>query len=1110
MNRIVPAVWVALAIIGAVNTFADDIDAIRAYQQGRDLYLHVMVDLGDTALDAPLCIVGDTCAPPFLSPSAYDRLQQFTSDGDEVRASGVFKAVFSAVLQSSEFDHYNLALLISNAQSDAGEGVAGSSEGSMEESIAGGLGGGTILLGYRSLHAARDEFVSRLESLPEVSGQPLQPRETSLEWLHYIRGDSVLRGTHTHGNFGMDQPVPDYDAFIIEDGEYISPFAGSSGCPFLYGVEFLLDGPTPDSDLDAQLSADLNGWQSGGYVELKEYLHDPQVELLPELPSASALKYSWIVTSQARAASVELAHASGVDQVFNVDKPLALERELREALRGIGAVSGALVAPTFVNHALRPEQVLPEVYFPAYLARSTSHWRGNLKKFQLRHLSDIADDTSADGSSVDQQGTAPLLATDANDEPAFSAGGEEIDSDLTLGAVGQLRFHALSFWTDPSALPPGADVRVPIGADGPLVDRGGAGQKIDGFAAYLDSDNLPVAHFIGETNTDEKKQGFEARQVFYEQAGAATLKPLNATLSTLQQIRTLLDPSAEFTDSELLDVIRWARGQDIEHQSPAARPWLLGDILHSQPLAINYGATPGYSVQNPNIRLFFGAGDGQFHILENTDVDGRQSGRELFTFFPQEQLGLLPQRIAKETERHLYGVDGSPVALLRDKNGDGTIDHLAGDTAYVYFGMRRGGTSYYALDVSDATAVPRVLWKISPDIDEDFHELGMTFSTPVVGKVNFSGTSVDALMFAGGYHGGWSDDGGSRIGKDASAADDPRGNAVYIVDAKTGDLIWKAVHGSAGNHSNTHFAHPRLVDSIPATLTPMMLPDGTVHRLYVGDTGGAVWRVDLPPASIGGTNHRRDHWFISLLADLGADAAEPQGSAIDDRRFFHAADVVRAYDSGGAFDGVLISSGNRADVLNTIAADFLFYLKDRYIDTGSAQLRAKVEESPATSTTVFADLADQTSCELGSEEVNSTAGSVPCGSLAFESGWKVRFSSAGEKGFSAPLTDAGRVFLTTFVPPSSAQCPPEQGVGRLSVLKLHNGTAAANGTRQYSLLSGMPASPKRVGDYIYLPGGGAEIYDLDHDGQKDHSNFIPTRATKTYSIYWREPGIDPL
>ncbi len=118
-------------------------------------------------------------------------------------------------------------------------------------------------------------------------------------------------------------------------------------------------------------------------------------------------------------------------------------------------------------------------------------------------------------------------------------------------------------------------------------------------------------------------------------------------------------------------------------------------------------------------------------------------------------------------------------------------------------------------------------------------------------------------------------------------------------------------------------------------------------------------------AGAGDDNHRRDHWFITMLADLGADAAESGGTASDDRRFFHAPDIVHSYDEFGDFDGVLIQSGNREDPNESLVENALFYIKDRQIATGSATVRAENTVRNPAGRVHYTDLLDQTTLYPG-------------------------------------------------------------------------------------------------------------------------------------------------
>ena len=289
-----------------------------------------------------------------------------------------------------------------------------------------------------------------------------------------------------------------------------------------------------------------------------------------------------------------------------------------------------------------------------------------------------------------------------------------------------------------------------------------------------------------------------------------------------------------------------------------------------------------------------------------------------------------PRGPGNRGEGRFYGVDGASVALRSDVDGDGTIEPEDGDEVYVFFGLRRGGRGYYALDASDPVGPPRFAWNISPV--GDFAKLGLGFSTPLVARVKFDDVPRDVLIFGGGYHGGWDETGSARIGKDIGYDDDALGNGIYIVDARSGELIWRAGRGATGTASDTHFEHAGLRDSIPSAVAALRGPGGYIQRLYVGDTGGAVWRVDIPPGEAPG--HRRDHWRVSKLADLGSDPGEPGGSPARDLRFFHPPEIVRSFDSAGAFDGILIQSGDRARPLEQAAENYLFYIKDRAVPGG--------------------------------------------------------------------------------------------------------------------------------------------------------------------------------
>ncbi|CAA0097250.1 Type IV pilus biogenesis factor PilY1 [Halioglobus japonicus] len=1079
-------VLVLLALFSVSPVRADDIEAYLYGARTQGVFVQVVMDLGDSDVDAILCTYGVDCAPPFMSEEAYHHLGELYQEGESVTAPGVFKAVLSAVLENPLLDDLYVSLLISNHQNNP----TGKAES--------GVGGGSVLKGYRRLQSHRAQWVATLKAVPIVQASishQMQPRETYLEWLRYLVGGEVALGQNTAGNFGSSDPNPGYDETIITDGRYLTPFIEQHTCPKLYSILFTLGEPARDGDLDTEIAAQLPGQQLNSFTQLLAYLHDGSTDLLPQLSAHVPLQTTWVVTSRDRPGdSVRYAAASGGEAVLYVDEPQALQASLTKALLTDATVKGQSMAATFAEDVFEPGQVRDTLLAPQFLPQSANGWPGNLKKLKLE-LSD-------EGENGNNQNTYAQVV-DAHGLPAYELSGQN---------KGQLREDALTFWTDIATLPKGNGVSIPDDADGPVVARGGAGQKIDGFVDYQDAHGSDVQYFIGDTNADTPLGGYGPRQLYYAPSTGQTLLPFNADVATVDRLDSLLDPTDTLTEEQRLNLIKWARGQDVDSGSSTARSWIMGAVMHSRPFALNYGAISGYSRENPNVRVMFGSTDGVFHIVQSTQSDGRESGREVFGFYPRESLGALSLRRTDQVAglpKH-YGVDGAPVVLRVDHNADGTLDAAVGDEAYVYFGLRRGGSSYFALDISAPDAVPTLAWKLSRTVGGAFDELGLTFSTPVVGKVNYAGSPVDVLIFAGGYNGGWTDDFSARRGKDHDATDDAVGNAIYIVNARTGESVWKAVRGDTGASTNTRYYHAGLVDSIPSSVSALVTPEGIVHRLYVGDSGGAVWRVDLPPNRNSRADHRRDRWFITKLADLGADAAETGGSERDDRRFFHAPDIVQSYDAVGNFDGLLIQSGNRADPNETVVENALFYIKDREIQTGSEVVRGENDVSNPAGRYQMSDMNDQTRCIDGSEEVSEGGGTIACADRRTEGGWYIRFEQPGEKGLSTPLTDGGRVFTSTFTPGDISACSPRSGRGNLYVLELRSGAAVENNLRRYELGEGIPAEPVSVGEVIFLPGGGGDLYDLDRDGIRDTTQLLPSRASRLYRTYWREPGADPL
>lgn len=1034
-----------IALLSGDKSYADDIEvAVSATVPQGSPFIHIVLDTSPGAFRT-LCDYGPTgsCAPPFMTREAYDNLRPGKRAGEPISRLEVFSAILATLFVDPLFEQVHVSLFTSGPDST----------------------GARMLEQYRRLggeYAGISGAEVLREALASISNADRAPRfqakDAFDEWYRYITGEP-------------------------------SPFSSIDDCSRLFSIilatESASEDLSPAVDIRGSLPIPLSA--SAGFTGLLDKMHQHSTDLVPGgLAGVNHLQESWVVApSTGVGFAGEWAKAGGTGRPLSLDDPSQLEKSLSLAFSRALSLSGTTVASLRSMTSYATASHTDDLFTALFEPLSTLRWPGNVKKFKLN--------ASGRDSVV-----IPAKIVDRNNAAAIVSNGDD---------KGDIAFDALSFWTDVVSLPITTITSAPGDADGRVVDRGGAGQKIPGFIAGN-------GYVIGDSNEDG-----EARQLFVEPApiingSSNNFLPFNADGagrgSTAEQLGPLLGVS---TIAEALQLIRWGRGQDVDDEDgdgivSESRQWILGSAIHSKPVAINYGAVAGYSSDNPNVRIFFGTGDGVFHVIENTTRTGEESGREVFGFYPRELLAniALQRSNSISSLKMRYGVDGAASTFTVDTNDDGNLNYEPpdNDEAYVYFGLRRGGYSYYALDVSNPAVTPGLKWKISRTT-ADFGELALGFSKPVIGKVKYGDQALDVVIFAGGYHGGWNSSYTGRVGKDLNADDDGgagmnHGNAIFIVNARTGELVWKAIYGhatdTAATASNTQFTHAGMVDSIPSAVSPLKNQNGIIHRLYVGDTGGAIWRVDLPMATDPGVaNHRKERWFVSKLAELGTDGRTT------DRRFFHAPDLLQSRENDGEpFDGILISSGNRARPNGTDVVNYHFYIKDRFVASGDEEVRKR----PAITigdTAAGSSLADRTSCATGSEDDTDSN----C-SLSMDNGWMIRMARPGEKGLSSPLLDGGKVMFTSYTPAAVEACSATVGEGSIYWVNLTDGSGVYPGKQVYSLGAGIPSAVATLGDQLLTPLGG--IGDL----QKGVclGNLCASHASKLYRIYWREPGIDEL
>jgi len=501
-------------------------------------------------------------------------------------------------------------------------------------------------------------------------------------------------------------------------------------------------------------------------------------------------------------------------------------------------------------------------------------------------------------------------------------------------------------------------------------------------------------------------------------------------------------------EAELATYIDWAKGKNVDkvkledESIPTMRPDVFGDPLHSKPLVINYGTS---------IRILIGTNAGVLHMFE----DEGNSVDETWAFMPKEFIPNISKlRNNFSSSSKVYGIDGKISSYIKDNNGDGIVN--GDDKVWIFFGLRRGGSSYYAMDITNPSS-PILMWH-KDSSSAGFSQLGQSWAEPQIAysKLNLSGNNAAPVLFIGG---------GYDPTKDSSGVggNDTVGKAIYMLDAATGNILW-SLEPSGGT---TAFSG---TDSIPSEIAILDSDsDGLVDRLYAGDTGGNVWRVDMPSDN---PNSSTEPWTVFKLASLGG------GDNDIDRRFFYAPSIVRTFitetietsvtDENGVttqikvkqekpYDAILIASGDRSHPLGVDTNDMLFMLKDEHIKTQSFSgtdipTAITIAGKKINGKEGVGGLYDYTnnpfkdyiSSETGREKVGLSASqksALENLSLAVseKSGWFINLVKAGEKSTSTPIAINGIAYFVTYTPPpfiDPGVCNMPRGIGSTYVVDL--------------------------------------------------------------------------
>jgi len=766
----------------------------------------------------------------------------------------------------------------------------------------------------------------------------------------------------------------------------------------------------------------------------------------------------------------------------NATDPASIQECLTGAFNNILAkdsVFASVTLPVSVNPQL---QNLDQVYMGMFRpdAQGNPRWFGNLKQYRL------ALDINKNPYLADSVGNPGNAAVDTTD--------------------GTIKATAISYWTTPStywSYSPrgGTPPSVSDSPDGPLVEKGGAAERLRTvYAASGTTSNVAnrkVFTCVGCSSKTALAGGTDTS------TGATSFSSANSA-----SLASALRVSA----AEAPGLIKWVRGENTDPPlektdglAVEARPSIHGDVLHSSPTVL--------TVTDTELYIFYGANDGMIHAIKGGRV-ANVGGNEIWSFLPEEflprmnrlrqnspvtwsfdtistsivltsgsatasvgstaianlTLGMFLEGTSQIPHyTYITGIDtaSNQVTLSRPAFGafsgsarfvpeakpmfaDGALTLYKDPTdnkTYLFAAMRRGGRFLYAFDVTDPVN-PLFLWRrgcdhagittnngygCDPGYDDGAgHALGQTWSAPRVARVGTLATNQTVLIFGAGYDPTVEDP------DPALTSGRTMGQGVFVVDAHTGDFVARI------RPTNMDFA-------VPSDITLIDFDgNGLVDRLYFGDTGGQVWRVDT------NSNANPAMWSTQRIASLGLGADSGFSAAADGRKFLFPPDVVETAPGTGIY-AILLSSGDRENPLNgaagrnaaPVVVNRIYMLKD-----GAPR-----------GTTVIAET------DLDDRTTNKT--------LVDKLGWFIRLTNSGEKGTGSIVTLAGTSYIGTNYPvaPDPNVCSNTVGNARFYTVDFLTSAGRGSGSSPTDIAlgrhggdlvgGGMPPSP--VGTITLTP-----------------------------------------
>jgi type IV pilus assembly protein PilY1 len=732
---------------------------------------------------------------------------------------------------------------------------------------------------------------------------------------------------------------------------------------------------------------------------------------------------------------------------------LALKNAMQRII-SVNSVFASVALPVSVN---TQGSYLNRVYIGMFRpdAGFFPRWQGNLKQYKVGY----------NGSNLD------LLDAD--------------NKGATNPLTGFIDECARSFWTPNVvdtywALAPNSGCTLITGAkasnypDGNIVEKGG--------------------------------QAYKLRSITPASRVVKTCSPAFASCTSLTNFDTgnsditwnllgLASSSATAPDAPTL--INWARGQntsdDLVKGTTAMRPSVHGDVMHSRPVAINYGTD-----NSPAIVVYYGAGDGMLHAINGNRDDPTSpsagqfssggntypAGIELWAFMPPEFWGKIkrqydntvpvsyPSTISGNAQPKGYGIDG-PITSYQD----------AGNTkVWVYAPMRRGGRALYAFDTTTPGS-PSLKWKVGcPNLADDtgctsgYSGIGQTWSSakPIFATGYGSGTSP-MLMMGGGYDNCEDYDDGTKNNNCTSSS---KGNKVYVIDAATGAIV-RAFDTDRGVIADLFEVRSRT--------------DQMMMYAYTADLGGNVYRIDFVDP-VTKASRTPAQWTIKKIASLGCDTLSACNA---NRKFMFIPSVVT--DDNDVTFWVALGSGDREKPVSNYAAS-------RSVSNFFFSLRDKPSDPNWTNDTANCGTGATTLCKASLYGITTTATPTDAQLATKPMGWYLALAST-EQVVTSALTLYGVVTFSTQQPAVSNRNSCTLSLGTTNVYSVgYKNAQPVNSNSRFEHLAGdgLPSNP--VGGVLKLDNGQEVTVCFSCSGAGAEKPKVPGQLASVFQpknrLYW--------